>query len=251
MTNSYKLNYNFVSNQNNGGYLISDPNFQQSEEFSETVSNVVAKGMLSTRRASAWDNDILSDQDTSWPLMVDTPRLQKSIQISPQTGERGFQWVCLVTQKNTPQLNVCFTYTLPTVKSESFSPDFHEIRNMARMLLQPTSTQVDDEDDYIPEILATSETPQVIEEAKAEKIEQDLETSIGLIREIYSTLREIKLSVKYDPEIEGRKTFCFNLTVSGDVDTILNDEVLFKKNLISKISDHAFGLIVITYNWKK
>ena len=169
--------------------------------------------------------------------------------ITSQTGEKDYQWFCFITEKTTPHLRISSLGRIYWAeKPESFSPNFYDIRNVAKTLISPIYTEPSGD---IPSILAVSETNRVVEEAKAEKIVEDLEIAIELIRTIYSTLKEIKLDVKYDPEIADRKTFCFTLTVSGDLDAILKNESLFKKELLSIISYHARELIVITYNWEK
>jgi len=251
MTNIYESNSASILGENNFRYLISDI-LQEPEELDDTVSNEFAVYIRTIRKATACGDELLLDHRNTYhqPVVVGAFRSLKPIMVSPQIEEGGFRWGCVITEKNTPYSHISYRipYTVLTEKPETFSPDFHDIRNMARLLLQPASTQLEDE---IPEILAVSEASQVIEEAKAEKIELDLEIAIGLIREIYSTLKEIKLSVKYDPEIEGRKTFCFDLTVSGGVDAILKDESLFKQNLLSNVSDRACELIVIAYDWER
>jgi hypothetical protein len=223
--------------------------FQEIEELDDNaIPSVIAERFPLPRRSSVWGNADLS-QKIFWPVEIDHLQSQRSPAITSQTGEKDYQWFCFTTEKTTPRSRISNLVPIYWAeKLESFSPNFYDIRNVAKTLISSIYTESSGD---IPSILAVSETHRVIEEAKAEKIVEDLEIAIELIRRIYSPLKEIKLDVKYDPEIANRKTFCFTLTVSGDLDAILKNESLFKRELLSVISYHACELIVITYNWEK
>jgi hypothetical protein len=245
------LNPDFIAilDDDNFENQTSDSVFQEIEELDDNAipSNIAERFPLS-RRTAVWDNADLP-RNIFWPVGISPFQSQISPAITPQTGEKDYQWFCFITEKTTPHSRVSnLVRVYWTEKPEPFAPNFYDIRNVAKTLISSIYTEPSGN---IPSILAVSETHQVIEEAKAEKIVEDLEIAIELIRRIYSTLKEIKLGVKYDPEIADRKTFCFTLTVSGDLDAILKNESLFKKELLSVISYHARGLIVITYNWEK
>jgi hypothetical protein len=227
----------------------SDAVFQEIEELSDNaIPNNLAERFPLSQRSAVWDNADLS-QKIFWPVGIHYFKSQRPPVTTPQTGEKDYLWFCFTTEKTTPQSRVLsLVHIYCTEKPESFSPNFYDIRNVTKTLVSSIYTEPSGD---IPSILAVSETYRVVEEAKAEKIVEDLEIAIELIRTIYSTLKEIKLDIKYDPEIADRKTFCFTLTVFGDLDAILKNESLFKKDLLSVISYHACELIVITYNWKK
>lgn len=245
------LNPDFIAilDDDNFENQTSDAVFQEIEELDDNAipSNIAERFPLS-RRSAVWDNADLS-QKVFWHVEINYFQSQRPPAITPQTGEKNYQCFCFTTEKTTPHSRVSSLVRIYwTEKPESFAPNFYDIRNVAKTLISSIYTEPSGD---IPGILAVSETHRVIEEAKAEKIVEDLEIAIELIRTIYSTLKEIKLDVKYDPEIADRKTFCFTLTVSGNLDAILKNESLFKKELLSVISCHACELIVITYNWEK
>ena len=92
--------------------------------------------------------------------------------------------------------------------------------------------------------------PEVIWEAEEEDITYDLENSIKIAKDTYPTLKRIEISIEHDPEILDRKTIRFVLNVSGEPETILQNEALFKQNLRSSIDNRARELITVTYGWE-
>ncbi len=93
--------------------------------------------------------------------------------------------------------------------------------------------------------------PQVIREAEEKTLTDDLKAGINLAQESYSTLKRIEVNIEHDPEIAERKTIRFTLVVSGEPDTVLEDEAVFKKWLRRSISPRARELITVTYSWEK
>jgi hypothetical protein len=93
--------------------------------------------------------------------------------------------------------------------------------------------------------------PEVVREAEEKTLTDDLEAGINVAQESYSTLKKIEVNIEHDPEIVERKTIRFTLVVSGEPDTVLEDEALFKKALLRGISPRARELITVTYSWEK
>ena len=65
------------------------------------------------------------------------------------------------------------------------------------------------------------------------------------------TLKKIEVYIEHDPEILDRKTIRFGLTVSGEPETILQNEALFKQRLRSSINRRTRELITVTYVWEE
>jgi len=78
----------------------------------------------------------------------------------------------------------------------------------------------------------------------------DVESAIDIAKSKFSTLHAIDVTFEHDPEIADRKTIAFNLSVSGEPETVLKDEHNFKCHLRSKIGIRARELITLTYEWR-
>jgi len=134
-----------------------------------------------------------------------------------------------------------------------FAPDFFDIRRRARYIMGSTPVSIVEQEQPLESERNVPITihPEVIREAAEKVLTNDLEISIELAREIYPTLSRIEVNVEHDPEILGRKTIRFTLSVSGGPETILRNEAVFKRQLRSSIGPHARELITITYRWDK
>ncbi len=91
---------------------------------------------------------------------------------------------------------------------------------------------------------------QVVREAEERSLTDDLESSIKLAQENYSTLESIDINIEYDPEIVDRKTIRFTLTVSGEPELVLKDEFKFKDKLYLALDIKTCEQITTTYKWK-
>lgn len=140
----------------------------------------------------------------------------------------------------------------PSPRQAFFSPDFFNIKKYLAYIMKQTPISILDLEEAseatrdIPIVIH----PEVILEAEESAI-HDLETSIKFAQETYSTLKKIEVYIEHDPEILDRKTIRFGLTVSGDPETILQNEALFKQCLRSNINRRTRELITVTYGWEE
>ena len=135
----------------------------------------------------------------------------------------------------------------------SFSPDFFDIRRCARYIMgsTPLSTTEQERVSQSERGVPIAIHPEVIREAEEKSLTNDLDISVELARQSYPALSKIAVNLERDPEIQERRTIRFTLTVSGDPETILQNEGVFRQRLRSKIGDRARELITISYNWGK
>lgn len=133
-----------------------------------------------------------------------------------------------------------------------FSPDFGNIRRFVAYIIGQTPASLQEQQRVYKALRNVPVTihPEVVREAEEETLTDDLETSIELAQDTYSTLKRIEISIEYDPEILDRKTIRFGLTVSGNPETILQNEALFKQRLRSSINRRTRELITVTYGWE-
>ena len=141
----------------------------------------------------------------------------------------------------------------PSRRHTRFSPDFSNIKKfVAHVISYPLASPPKKELPFrIKQAIPTTVAPQVIAESEEKNLTKDLETAVKIAEESYSTLKSIDINIEHDPEILDRKTIRFTLTVSGEVDAILEDEALFKRHLRSDIDTRARELITVTYNREK
>jgi len=91
---------------------------------------------------------------------------------------------------------------------------------------------------------------EVLKEIEAEDIKSQIYSSIAIIKQTFSTLDSVKVTVEYDPEIQDKKVFELHLTVSGDPQKVFEDELRFKDALYQKLDKRSLSFITITYAWK-
>lgn len=134
-----------------------------------------------------------------------------------------------------------------------FSPDFFNIKKFVTYIMSRTSASPIDQKQLSKTKLTipTTVSPQVIIESEEKKLTKDLETTVRIAEETYSTLKAIDVNIEHDPEIVDRRTIRFSLTVSGEIDAIIKDEALFKRCLRSNVHVRARELITVTYNYVK
>jgi hypothetical protein len=91
----------------------------------------------------------------------------------------------------------------------------------------------------------------VFEQIKVWGIGNQVETALGIVREIFRSLRGHEVAISTDPEIPGRKRIRIILTVSGEPEQVLEDEIRFKKRLYSTLGVEECEPITITYKWEE
>lgn len=138
----------------------------------------------------------------------------------------------------------------PSPHHPYFFPDFFNIKKWTSYVFQ-TATFIPELYEETRESIPITIAPQVVLKANEENLIEDLETSVNLVQESYSTLRGIHVDIEHDPEIADMETIQFTLIVSGDPETILKDEALFKQQLRSNIDRRARELITVTYKWEE
>ncbi len=131
-----------------------------------------------------------------------------------------------------------------------FFPDFYNIQKSTRYIFQATPLTPELHEETRESIPITI-TPLIVLKANDENLTEDLETSVKLAEESYSTLKGICVDVEYDPEIADWQTIQFTFAVSGDIESILKEEVLFKQHLRLNVNPHVCELISVTYKWKE
>ncbi len=131
-----------------------------------------------------------------------------------------------------------------------FYPDSFTIKKLVRRFLGHTSISTIQETTEVEKNIPITVAPEVVFVAEKENFADDLETSVKIAMQSYSTITRIQVNIEHDPEISDRKTIRFTLSVSGEPASVLEDEARFKKCLHSIISARTRELITVTYNWK-
>ncbi len=90
-----------------------------------------------------------------------------------------------------------------------------------------------------------------LEQIKVWGIENQVETALGIVRETFRSLCGHEVAISTDPEIPGRKRVRIILTVSGEPEQVLEDEICFKKSLYSTLAVEECEPIAITYKWEE
>lgn len=134
-----------------------------------------------------------------------------------------------------------------------FSPDFFNIKKSVTYVVgrHPASPLEQQQLFKTKRTIPTTVSPQVIIEGEEKNLTKDLETAVRIAEESYSTLKRIDVNIEHDPEILDRKTIRFTLRVSGEPETVLEDETLFRQHIRSNIDACVRELITVTYNWEK
>lgn len=132
----------------------------------------------------------------------------------------------------------------------SFRPDFWNIRRytayvMGVSLNKSNVSSFSERLTFVP----VSVSAEAISEANQQDLTDDLETAVALLNATFPTLHAIDVTIHHDPEILGRWTISFALTVSGKAEAILDCERLFKERLFSKIDIDVRPLLTFTYRF--
>lgn len=158
-----------------------------------------------------------------------------------------------VTATTTTLSHILLQTTVEQIPRRSrFYPDFFTIKKfmgyvMGRTLTPPLKRQ---QPRQMRLKIPITVAPQVIHRADEENLTEDLKTALKFAEENYSTLKRIEVNIEYDPEIVDRKTIRFTLTVSGEPELVLKDELKFKENLYTALDIKTCEQITTTYKWK-
>jgi len=140
----------------------------------------------------------------------------------------------------------------PSPRQTRFSPDFYAIKKRVASVIWRTRDSLIEKKQtgQILRNIPITISPQVVREAEERSLTDNLESSIKLAQENYSTLESIDINIEHDPEIVDRKTIQFTLTVSGEPELVLKDEFKFKDKLYSALDIKTCEQITTTYKWK-
>ncbi len=196
------------------------------------------------------------DVDLIGPVIADdkSVRESKTFFLTPSSGKRpsgSFTYIVVTTPAALYiPLEEPFGQSLHHTR---FSPDFYSIKKFVGYIIHRTGTPLLQQIKTCKTVkdIPVAIHPQAVREAEENTLTNDLEGTINLAKETYSTLNRIEVNLERDPEIVERKTIRFTLIVSGDPDTVLENETLFKKHLYRSISHRASELITVTYSWDK
>ncbi len=135
---------------------------------------------------------------------------------------------------------------------QQFSPDFFAIKKWISLVVTGTYPRIGEETSQEQTaILLEAALPDVLREIQKENLQDAIGSAITISREVFGNLHGIKISIAYDPELPGRKTFRIILAVSGNPADILTDEQNFKKRLYPILDAREREKITITYEWEK
>lgn len=100
-------------------------------------------------------------------------------------------------------------------------------------------------------IISEYVSDEVLREMEEWGIAKQMEEALEIIQQTYHTCDKIELSVSTDPEIPERKRLRITLTVSGEPQHVLEDELQFKEHVYSDADlREAYEFITVTYKWK-
>jgi len=100
------------------------------------------------------------------------------------------------------------------------------------------------------EIVSNAVSAEVLVEIEKEGLKNAVYHALSLAEETYSSLESLRISTKYDPEISGLRNFEIELTVSGEPEKVLDEEIKYRTVLASRLDKRAMELIALTYIWK-
>jgi len=78
---------------------------------------------------------------------------------------------------------------------------------------------------------------------------KDVRHAAELCTKVYRTLKSYEVCISEDPEIDDWTRVVLDLKVSGDPETVLEDEKDFRRQLEPAVSNKAFALINVIYEW--
>lgn len=77
----------------------------------------------------------------------------------------------------------------------------------------------------------------------------DVREAAKLCTKVYRTLKSCEVCISEDPEIDDWTRVILDLKVSGAPETVLEDEKDFRRQLEPAVSNKAFALINVIYEW--
>lgn len=80
-------------------------------------------------------------------------------------------------------------------------------------------------------------------------VQKDVRHAADLCTKVYRTLKSCEVCISEDPEIDDWTRVVLDLKVSGDPETVLEDEKNFRRQLEPAVSNKAFALISVIYEW--
>ena len=78
---------------------------------------------------------------------------------------------------------------------------------------------------------------------------EDVSKAKKLCEKVYRTLESCEVCISEDPEIDDWTRVILDLKVSGSPETVLEDEKVFYRQLEPAVSNKAFALINVIYEW--
>jgi len=139
----------------------------------------------------------------------------------------------------------------PSVRQTWFSPDFYGIKRRVQDVVWGAAGRFWEEEPLaiVQKVPITIALP-VAREAEERNFAEELQGIVELVEQNYSSLKSVDIGLEHDPEITGRKTIRFTLTVFGTPDSVLGCEAAFKKCLRSRVTTRVRELITVTYKLK-
>jgi len=215
------------------------------------VCDIIRFPLLLTENVTAFENADLLEPDVLGDRVLREPRTISETLFFREKANRSFTYIVMST-RIAPYVSMEERFGATPRKSRFF-PDFFNIQKFVDYVVRRPhpSALVQREISKATKDIHIEIHPQVVREAEEKTLTDDLEAGINLAQESYSTLKRIEVNIEHDPEIVERKTIRFTLVVSGEPDTVLENETLFKKRLRRRISPRARELITVTYSWDK
>ncbi len=216
------------------------------------VSNVSRWSVLVAENLTAFEDAVLLDPA---PLIPDerSPGHSRIFLVSSAILGQSDPLLTYLAVRTTPSPYVLVQDRFEaSPRQRRFYPDFSSIKKwMAHVIGGPPRSLIEKKQSrQILRNIPVTISPEVVREAEERSLTDDLESSVKLAQENYSTLESIDINIEYDPEIVDRKTIRFTLTVSGEPELVLKDEFKFKDRLYSALDIKTCEQITTTYKWK-
>ena len=215
-------------------------------------SNLSKWPVLVAENLTAFEDAVLLDPAPLIPDERSPGHLRIFLVTSAIPGKSDRFLTCLSVRTTTSPHIVVQDRVEPSPRQTRFSPDFSAIKKWVTHVIGrlPDSLIEKKQSRQMLRSIPVTISPQVVREAEEGSLTDDLESSVKLAQENYSTLESIDIKIEYDPEIVDRKTIRFTLTVSGEPELVLKDEFKFKDKLYSALDIKTCEQITTTYKWK-
>jgi len=223
----------------------SDSALGELEEFAESSSNETLGAWIKDKKLSAGGIEALQKQ-----LRANIAQISSFVTVFTQSTSIDFPEVKVLNEEYSLWPTAISEEPLGDIKLPgNYCPDFWAIR---RYIAHVVGVPFSKDNASFPKrfsFVPVNVSADVISEANQLHIIDDLETVEAFLNATFPMLHEIDVTIHHDPEIPGRLTICFTLTVSGDAGTILDCESLFKKRLFSKIDTDVRPLLTFSYRF--